>query len=1765
MEIRLKSILLILFVTFYSNIFAQERNYTSGDLSYILNDLTKTAVVVKNANTLGIVNIPTTIIYNDITYSVTSIGDNVFYGDKNISSINIPESIVSIGENAFCNCSSLSQISFPSNLKEIKKNAFNNCIELKTISLPENIEKIGEYCFANCTGLTKFTIPSKITEIEKGMFYGCKNLSEVNFHDNVTIIGESVFTKCGLTSIKLPASITTISASSFSLLSKLTSVTIPENVQSIGSQAFYGCGYLSKIIIESGNLKLSSEVFDAIDNSCKIYVPDNRLTYYSEATDWKPYKSILLSISSLSDIITISQLNYQIIDKVNKTVKLVGFASMSENVEIPETIQIENVAYTVVAIGTHAFDGNKGLISITIPATIKNIADNAFFNCSNLNSVTFLCNISAIRQQTFSGCSSLTEIILPKSLNIIEKGAFNNCISLKNIEIPSSVTSISNNLFEGCENLESISMPNTITYLGDNAFYNCQKLKTITIPSSTKTIGANSFYNCILIEKIQIPQYVESISDNAFNGCSLLNEIIVLAQNTTLGKNVFENLPEEFSITVPISRYSGYKSATNWKNYASHIKANGSQSDLYLVDGLYYEIIDNTLQTVKLVGFDTEVEDIELPEKVTINDKDYTLVYISGNTFEGTTIIKSIKVSETVSEISETAFDGMPENVVINVYETKYPYYCADPNWAKYLSQLNVIASIKEFVDNGLKYRVVGTEKKDVYIYGFDNNIPSDLTINQVVNYKEKQYSIIGIDINGLKGCTKLVSVTIPNNIVFIGDASFSGCSSLTTIKFPSNITALPDSMFCGCESLTSINIPSTISSLGDYVFANCKKLTSLELPNTITSIGKFAFLGCIKLKKVNIPNNIVEILEGTCQNCYLLDTIIFPQNLVIIGNKAFNNCKQIKAVEIPEKVTSIGNEAFSGCENLKLILVYGENTTLGSNALLNLPVPFTIYVLESLLESYKSATNWSDFAKYIKPLKYSGSSFLYNGIYYRITDFENNEVQIFGYESASSKLTIPEKVTYQDKEYTVTSICENAFENCVIPTSITLPQSIKYIGKKAFYGCTKLTTINIPENVSEILENTFSECYQLKEITIPSNVKSIGNYAFANCKMLRTARIPNSLTYISLGTFQGCHKLNSINIPEKLDSIANNAFTDCHALKELVFSDSVRIIGQYAFSNCTSLTLIHFPKKIEKLDIESFSGCLIIEKIIVESPNLALEDNVFKDCPSNMIIYVPNTNYQTYISAKDWSSYKNIIKPFYYADILTDFGCTASEQNSIILNNSITFSVESDFSIQVFVNGIDVTNQLTVEYNNYTLQLTDLESLKTIYAETTLNTKDGNVYKISKPSQLYWFLEYISKGGEYQKANAELITDIVVNDKLNQKVAVNAFEDVTQWYPINKKTNNRNSCFAGTFDGNGHVIKGLYLEDSTLNNAGLFQQLTGTIKNLALEDVYINASKNVGVICGKNNGTISNCSVDVNIFGGENVGAIAGYNENGTISNCFVKGNISGNNNVGAVCGNNSGKISECISSATINCEKTAGNICGTSSGNISNAFYLDYKSSLKAISGVNDTNNVRRISFIELCSSSLPQGFSDEIWTAGTTKSVSNLVEMYSLYLSKIGDRHQLFLSAEAKIEQFTKTYFTGRNLIKDGVLTIEYENYTKDVFNISDSLIIITSPNMYEAGKANVYGKIFDLEFIYSIYLNLDPTVGVLDIKDEYNINVWGYDKTIFIENAENFDVYISNLSGQIIKQVKIQNYLEEIKLSKGGIYIVRIKNKKYKIVI
>ena len=240
--------------------------------------------------------------------------------------------------------------------------------------------------------------------------------------------------------------------------------------------------------------------------------------------------------------------------------------------------------------------------------------------------------------------------------------------------------------------------------------------------------------------------------------------------------------------------------------------------------------------------------------------------------------------------------------------------------------------------------------------------------------------------------------------------------------------------------------------------------------------------------------------------------------------------------------------------------------------------------------------------------------------------------------EISNSEYNISRRINIQQNGYTPTEYCieytstsqitidSSAYFGALIESHtwnngngvIRFDGPVTSIGEYAFYNCSSLTSISIPNSVTSIGGRAFYNCSSLTSITIPESVTSIGDYAFCGCSSLKSITIPNSVTSIGGSAFYNCSSLTSITIPESVTTIGGCAFTYCKSLTTAVIGKGIESIGQSAFSDCSSLTNVYSKATIPP----------------------SLGSGAFSWTTVSLKIYVPTQCVDAYKNADGWDDY---------------------------------------------------------------------------------------------------------------------------------------------------------------------------------------------------------------------------------------------------------------------------------------------------------------------------------------------------------------------------------------------------------------------------------------------------------------------------------------------------------------------------------------------
>ena len=410
-------------------------------------------------------------------------------------------------------------------------------------------------------------------------------------------------------------------------------------------------------------------------------------------------------------------------------------------------------------------------------------------------------------------------------------------------------------------------------------------------------------------------------------------------------------------------------------------------------------------------------------------------------------------------------------------------------------------------------------------------------------------------------------------------------------------------------------------SNPAQSAYISQSEIEHLIIGNAVTNIGVSAFEYCTNLTSVSFGNQLSNIEQYAFMSCGALTSVELPNSLTQIGAGAFIYCGALASVTIGTGITKIEAFAFKDCGITSLTCQAINPPTLDYRTFNGCTYLSQIYVPAESLNAYKTATNWSAYASIIKAI---GNEDQPAWVQPGDSWDEDTRTLTVNSNPGDGAYANNEDIKYVIISDGVTSIGYGAFYYCTYLASIEIPNTVTSIEDYAFYYCEyRLTSIEIPNSVKSIGEYAFAYCYALESVTIGDGVTSIGNYAFEECYYLTSLTIGNSVTNIGDYAFYFCEKLTSVEIPNSVESIGVRAFMGCADMNSLIIGNGITSIGDHAFYECIHMTTVTCEA--------------------VNPPTIG--EGVFNECNYLSYIYVPAESVEAYKTAANWSVYEAIIE----------------------------------------------------------------------------------------------------------------------------------------------------------------------------------------------------------------------------------------------------------------------------------------------------------------------------------------------------------------------------------------------------------------------------------------------------------------------------------------------------------------------------------------
>lgn len=573
-----------------------------------------------------------------------------------------------------------------------------------------------------------------------------------------------------------------------------------------------------------------------------------------------------------------------------------------------------------------------------------------------------------------------------------------------------------------------------------------------------------------------------------------------------------------------------------------------------------------------------------------------------------------------------------------------------------------VTAPLNSFLHDGVYYTFIDNDRSDgsdIYVSGYRGTqskieIPAQIEGHNVVN--------VGSD--AFKGNKNIVSVSFGGDII-IGSGAFNNCKNLKTVNLQ-NATSIGADAFRGCSKLSDVSL-NKATTVGEYAFSGCAELKSLAIDDSAESInlGRGAFSSCTKLQTIDINREIdftVNASAAVFSGCKAirelhLSTFTCGKNSDYTVSMLFDGAPSLSTLVID----SIDRVGVSLCDGLSVKTVrFNEIAVpeIGARAFYNctdlqevfIPTPVTYVGDEAFYNTAITKFDGSDL-EWIGDSAFCGCNALST-----VTLVENDKLKHIGDEAFKDS-----SVKSIDIPSSITAIGDGVFTGCASLATVVFAEdcTLREIPQDTFSGCTKLSSVNIPNGVRTIGSRAFESCSALAKCELPDGITTLGVNAFAGSGLM-SMELPLTVTTVNRGAFSGCDSLVSITLPyvgrtrtnntylsyifgaEMYSDVgvvpaslacvtitdeteaANNAFNNCEYITEVVYEQGLSYVGSNSFRGCASLLAIDFGTEIESIGDYAFYGCSSITEIVLPNSVTELGQSAFGGCTSLKSLKTP-------------------------------------------------------------------------------------------------------------------------------------------------------------------------------------------------------------------------------------------------------------------------------------------------------------------------------------------------------------------------------------------------------------------------------------------------------------------------------------------------------------------------------------------------------------
>lgn len=405
------------------------QDFTNGVLKYSVTGGTEVSVQCADKNSTEAIVIPSTVVNNGTTYTVTSIPQDGFNGSKT-TDITIPASIASIGSYGIAQCANLKTITFEEGIKltQISDHLFIRCTKVTELVIPEGVTSIAGWALEHMDGLESLTLPSTLKEIADGAFAWTGALKTITIKAftpptmNGNPFRDFVFTTCKL----IVPDVSVEDYKNNKVFSSFGDNIVGEDMGEKPVADFPAEG----IVADGLKYMLNDDA-----KTLNVSVADKTAAFEAVIATSKEYNGKIFPVTSVAKE---------------------GFNnSKITSVVIPEGI---------TTIGDAAFRDVRSFTSVVIPASVSQIGSNAFEACENLTSITFAqgSKLKEIKNHVFKKCTKVTEFVIPEGVTSLGEWSLENMSSMTSLTLPSTMATLNSGSLARCSSLVKLTINATV-------------------------------------------------------------------------------------------------------------------------------------------------------------------------------------------------------------------------------------------------------------------------------------------------------------------------------------------------------------------------------------------------------------------------------------------------------------------------------------------------------------------------------------------------------------------------------------------------------------------------------------------------------------------------------------------------------------------------------------------------------------------------------------------------------------------------------------------------------------------------------------------------------------------------------------------------------------------------------------------------------------------------------------------------------------------------------------------------------------------------------------------------------------------------------------------------------------------------------------------------------------------------------------------------------------------------------------------------------